>query len=75
MKKKVITLVAVCIIALGVYWNMNQNKEKSFLNCLILENVEAIAACEVGYGGSCWLNEYNLLDCCTHGGLGCAPCD
>ena len=34
MKKKVITLVAVCIIALGVYWNMNQNKEKSFLNCL-----------------------------------------
>ena len=31
--------------------------------------ITLVAACEVGYGGSCWLNEYNLLDCCTHGGI------
>ena len=74
MKKKIITLVTVCVIALGAYWNMNHNKEKSFLNCLTLENVEAIAACEVGYGGSCWIDE-EYFWCCTLGVMGCAPCD
>lgn len=75
MKKKLVTLVVVCAVALGAYWNMNQSKEKPLLNRLALENIEAVAACETGYGGSCWLSEYNLLDCCTSGIYGCAPCD
>ena len=75
MKKKFVTLVVVCAVALGAYWNMNQSKEKPLLNRLALENIEAVAACETGYGGSCWLETENYYTCCTEGGLGCAPCD
>lgn len=77
MKKKLVTLVAVCAVALGAYWNMNQNKEKSLLNSLALDNIDAIAACETGYGGSCWISpETDQWVCCTElGTLGCAPCD
>lgn len=74
-EEKVSNIGTVCAVALGAYWNMNQNKEKSLLNSLALDNIDAIAACETGYGDSCWLNEYNLLDCCTYGIYGCAPCD
>ncbi|MBQ8529719.1 MAG: hypothetical protein IJ430_00940 [Parabacteroides sp.] len=74
MKKKLVTLAAACAVALGAYWNMNQSKEKPLLNRLALENIEAVAACETGYGSSCWIDE-EYYWCCTVGVIGCAPCD
>ncbi|WP_455628554.1 NVEALA domain-containing protein [Parabacteroides chinchillae] len=50
MKKKLLSVVAVAMIAVAAAWNVNENKNEITLSDLTLDNVEALAAREVGDG-------------------------
>ncbi|WP_262497731.1 NVEALA domain-containing protein [Parabacteroides provencensis] len=61
-------------IAVTTSWNISQSKNNAKLLDLALENVEALANCEAGYGGTCWLSYLYPNPCCNGGELGCSPC-
>lgn len=74
MKKKVFSVVAVAILGITAAWNVNKAENEVSLSNIILDNVEALAACETTAGGSCyWTNGYER--CCHGGNFGCSPCD
>lgn len=73
MKKKILGIAVIAMIAIAATWNMNATKKQVALSDILLSNVEAIAGCET-WGGSCfWTTGYG--SCCSGGGLGCSPCD
>ena len=73
MKKKISGVALIAAIAVAAGWNFNQNKNETKLSDLAMANVEALAGCETGTGGSCWLDKVDT--CCTTGDYGCSPCD
>jgi hypothetical protein len=50
MKKKIFSIVFVAAIAVAAAWNFSQNQDKVALSDVALENVEALAGCEVNSG-------------------------
>jgi hypothetical protein len=50
--KKIISIVFVAAIAVAAAWNFAQSKAETVLSDLALENVEALAGCEVSASGS-----------------------
>ncbi len=75
MKKKIIGIVMIAVIAVAAGWNMIQNKNEITLSDLVLANVEALASDCEKINGSCWINRFNDWECCDSGLEGCAPCD
>ena len=75
VKRKLLTIMGAVAMLVAASYNFYCSESEVKFSDLALENIEAVAACETGYGGSCWLETENYYTCCTEGGLGCAPCD
>ncbi|MDH6312610.1 hypothetical protein M2137_001385 [Parabacteroides sp. PFB2-10] len=73
MKKRILSIVMVAVIAVTAGWNVYRSESKVALSDLGLANVEALASCEKLLG-TCWMN-YSTWECCDAGNYACAPCD
>lgn len=72
MKKKIVGIALLSVMAIATGWNINQSKNIVSLTDIAICNVEALADCEK-IAGSCWLSYYTLK-CCGLGDVGCSPC-
>ena len=50
MKKQMIKIVAVIALIATAGWNITQSEKEGALSDLALENIDALAACEVSKG-------------------------
>lgn len=76
MKKKILGIVVMAAIALTAGWNINQNNNDIQLSDLALDNVEALAGCEVNdwVSGSYYVTIYSgCLWSCRQGGPNNCP--
>lgn len=75
MKKNILGIAILAIVALATGWNISQNNNKIQISDLALDNIDALASCETSVGGSCWWNNASYSKCCEGGYYGCSPCE
>ncbi len=73
MKKKILGIAVMVVVALTVGWNINQSENDIKLSDLALDNVEALASGEGGGGGSdCYKCSYDWRVICDNVQSWCA---
>lgn len=50
MKKRIIGIIFICVCAICIFTNLESKKDSTDINLLSLQNIEALAAGEGGFG-------------------------
>lgn len=71
MKRKIAGVIAIIVIALLVSWNVNQQNNDVKLSDVAMENIDALAGCEViGWiTGNYRITLYGCAWSCRSGGV------
>ena len=70
MRKKILGIVVMTVVAVSAAWNINQSENEIKLSDLALDNVEALASGEGG--GDCYKCSYDWRVICDNVQSWCA---